>query len=180
MYYKDFYSTNNLKAVAKDFGSENIFAVPRITKIVVNVGAGEAVKSKNVTTDIAKQLGIITGQKAIITKARRSVSAFKIREGLPIGVKVTLRGKRMIAFLDKLVHIVVPVLKDFRGIKDTCVDGHGNLNLGFTEQTIFPEIDFDSIDRMRGLQVTIATNAKSHAKGRMLFEKLGIPFVKKS
>ncbi|MFO0703294.1 MAG: 50S ribosomal protein L5 [Patescibacteria group bacterium] len=180
MYYKDFYSTNNLKSVAKEFGSDNIFAVPKITKIVLNVGAGEAVKSKNVTEDIAKQIGIIAGQKPVITKARRSVSAFKIREGLPIGVKVTLRGKKMTAFLDKLVHIVIPVLKDFRGVKESCVDGHGNLNLGFTEQTIFPEIDFDAIDRLRGLQVTVSTNAKSHEKGRLLFEKLGIPFVKKS
>lgn len=178
MYYRDFYSKKNLEVVAKDFGSDNVFAVPRISKIVINVGAGEAVKSKNVTTDIAKQIGVIAGQKPIITIARRSVSAFKIREGLPIGVKVTLRGKRMIAFFDKMIHIVIPLLKDFRGIKNTCVDDHGNLNIGFSEQTIFPEIDFDSIDKIRGLQVTISTNAKSHKKGRLLFEKLGIPFVK--
>jgi len=178
MYHKDFYSSDNLKKVAKDFGSDNIFAIPRIKKIVLNVGAGEAVTNKNVTDVIAKQLGIITGQKAVITKARKSVSAFKIREGLPIGAKVTLRGKKMVAFLDKLIHIVIPLLKDFRGINDSCVDGYGNLNLGFTEQTIFSEMDFDAIDRLRGLQVTVATNAKSHDKGRKLFEILGIPFVK--
>lgn len=178
MYHKDFYSPDNLKKVVKDFGSDNIFAIPRIKKIVVNVGAGEAVTNKNVTDVIAKQLGIITGQKAMITKARKSVSAFKIREGLPIGVKVTLRGKKMVAFLDKLIHIVIPLLKDFRGINDSCVDGYGNLNLGFTEQTIFSEMDFDAIDRLRGLQVTVTTNAKSHDKGRKLFEILGIPFVK--
>jgi len=114
----------------------------------------------------------------VITKARRSVSAFKIREGLAIGVKVTLRGKRMVAFLDKLVHIVIPLLKDFRGIKESCVDDHGNLNLGFSEQTIFPEIDYDAIDKLRGLQVTVATDARSHAKGKKLFEILGIPFTK--
>ena len=178
MYYKDFYSTNNLKAVAKDFGSENIFAVPRITKIVVNVGAGEAVKSKNVTADIAKQLGIITGQKAVITKARRSVSAFKIRQGLPIGVKVTLRGERMYSFLQKLVTIVIPRLRDFRGIEDSTVDQHGNLNIGFGEQTLFPEIEYDKIDKVRGIQVTVVTTAKNKKAGRVLFEKLGVGFKK--
>ncbi len=178
MYYKDFYSKEHLQKVTKDFGVENIFAVPRITKIVVNVGAGEAVTNKNVVGEIAKQLGIITGQKAVITKARRSVSAFKIREGLPIGVKVTLRGKRKAVFLDKLIHIIVPVLKDFRGVKESCVDNHGNLNLGFTEQTIFPEIDYDAIDKVRGLQITVTTDARSHEKGRKLFEILGIPFAK--
>lgn len=179
MYYKDFYSINNLDAIKKDFEADNAFAVPRIIKITLNVGAGEAVKSKNVTVEIAKQIGIIAGQKPVITKARKSVSAFKIREGLDIGVKVTLRGKRMIAFLDKLIHVVIPMLKDFRGIRDTAVDGGGNLNLGFSEQTIFPEIDFDAIDRVRGMQVTITTNAKSQEKGRILFEKIGVPFVKK-
>lgn len=178
MFYKDFYSKEHLQKVIQDFEVQNIFAVPRIKKIVLNVGAGEAVTNKNVVDEIAKQLGIITGQKAVITKARRSVSAFKIREGLPIGVKVTLRGKRMVAFLDKFVHIIVPHLKDFRGIKDSCVDNHGNLNIGLSEQTIFPEIDYDAIDKTRGLQVTISTDARSHGKGRKLFEVLGIPFVK--
>ena len=178
MYHKDFYSKDHLAKIAKEFGVLNTFAVPRIKKVVLNVGAGEAVTQKNVVDEIAKQLGIITGQKAVITKARRSVSAFKIREGLPIGVKVTLRGKRMVAFLDKLVHIVIPVLKDFRGIKQTCVDDHGNLNIGFSEQTIFPEIDYDAIDKSRGLQVTITTDARSHDKGKKLFEILGVPFTK--
>jgi large subunit ribosomal protein L5 len=178
MYHKDFYSKEHLEKVVKEFEVQNIFAVPRIKKIVLNVGAGEAVTNKNVVGEIAKQLGIITGQKAVITKARRSVSAFKIREGLPIGVKVTLRGKRMVAFLDKLVHIIIPVLKDFRGIKDTCVDYHGNLNIGFSEQTIFPEIDYDAIDKTRGLQVTVTTDARSHKKGKKLFQLLGVPFIK--
>jgi len=178
MLYKDFYAPDHLKGLLQEFGVQNVFAVPRIQKIVLNVGAGEAVTNKNVVDEIAKQLGIITGQKAVITKARKSVSAFKIREGLPIGVKVTLRGKKMVAFLDKLVHVVIPLLKDFRGIKGTCVDSYGNLNIGFSEQTIFPEIDYDAIDKMRGLQVTISTNARSHEKGRKLFELIGIPFVK--
>lgn len=179
MYYKDFYSPDNLKKMVAEFKVENVFAVPRISKVVINVGAGEAVSNKNVINEIVKQLGIISGQKAVITKARKSVSAFKIREGLPIGVKVTLRGKKMVAFLDKLVNIVIPLLKDFRGISSTCVDKDGNLNLGLPEQTVFPEIDFDAIDRLRGLQVTVTTNAKSYEKGRKLFEMLGIPFAKK-
>jgi large subunit ribosomal protein L5 len=178
MFYKDFYSKEHLEKITKEFGVQNTFAIPRIKKIVLNVGAGEAVVNKNVVGEIAKQLGIITGQKPVITKARRSVSAFKIREGLAIGVKVTLRGKKMVAFLDKLVHIIIPVLKDFRGIKDTCVDDHGNLNIGFSEQTIFPEIDYDAIDKTRGLQVTVTTDARSHEKGRKLFEILGVPFTK--
>ena len=115
----------------------------------------------------------------MITKARRSVSAFKIREGLAIGVKVTLRGKKKVDFVDKLIHVVIPLLKDFRGIKHSAVDQSGNLNIGFTEQTIFPEIDFDAVDKLRGLQVTVTTNAKSHDKGKKLFELLGIPFEKK-
>jgi large subunit ribosomal protein L5 len=178
MFYKDFYSKEHLEKIVAEFEVQNTFAIPRIKKIVLNVGAGEAVVNKNVVGEIAKQLGIITGQKPVITKARRSVSAFKIREGLAIGVKVTLRGKKMVAFLDKLVHIIIPLLKDFRGIKDTCVDDHGNLNIGFSEQTIFPEIDYDAIDKTRGLQVTVATDARSHKKGRKLFEILGVPFTK--
>jgi large subunit ribosomal protein L5 len=178
MLYKDFYSPEGLKRAMASFGTTNPFAVPRIVKIALNVGAGEAVVSKNVTDVIARQLGIIAGQKPVITRARKSVSAFKIREGLPIGVKVTLRGRRMQDFFDKLVHVVIPLLRDFRGIKPSCVDQNGNLNLGFSEQTIFPEINFDEIDKLRGLQITITTNARDREKGRKLFELLGIPFEK--
>ncbi|MEI6326936.1 MAG: 50S ribosomal protein L5 [Candidatus Roizmanbacteria bacterium] len=179
MLYNDFYNPTNLKKSTEAFGVENIFAIPRIMKVVLNVGAGESVVNKNVTTEIAKQITLIAGQKAVITKARRSVSAFKIREGLAIGVKVTLRGKKKVDFVNKLIHVVIPLLKDFRGIKHSAVDQSGNLNIGFTEQTIFPEIDFDAVDKIRGLQVTVTTNAKSHDKGKKLFELLGIPFEKK-
>lgn len=178
MLYSEFYSPDNLKKAKELFKTDNVFAVPRILKVAINVGAGESVVSKNVTVEIAKQLGIISGQKPVITKARKSVSAFKIREGLPIGVKVTLRGRKMINFVDKLVNIVIPMLRDFRGIRESCVDQNGNLNLGFTEQTIFPEINFDEIDKLRGLQVTVITNARSHEKGKLLFETLGVPFEK--
>lgn len=162
----------------KELGIDNIMAVPKILKIVVNVGAGEAVSNKNVLTHVQEQIGIITGQKPVVTKARKSISAFKIRKGMPLGAKVTLRGDNMYVFLEKVIKIVIPRLRDFRGISDSAVDSHGNLNLGFTEQTIFHEIEFDKIDKMRGLEVTVVTNAKDHNKGRKLFEMLGVPFKK--
>lgn len=160
----------------KEFGIANSFAVPRITKIVVNVGAGEAVSNKKVIEHVQEQLELITGQKTVVTKARKSISAYKIRKGLPIGVKVTLRGARMNHFLQKLIRIVIPRLRDFRGVPQSAVDGHGNLNLGFTEQTIFPEIEYDKIDRLRGLEVTVVTSTRSREHGKRLFELLGIPF----
>jgi len=169
---------NNQKTREKlleEFRVRNIMAVPKVEKIVVNVGAGEAVVNKGVLEKIQEQLSLITGQRPVITKARKSVSAFKIRLGLPIGVKVTLRGKKMAIFLEKLVKVVIPRLKDFRGLSKKNIDKHGNLNIGFTEQTIFPEIDFDKIDKIRGLQITIVTNAKDYQKGKRLFELLGIP-----
>lgn len=156
----------------------NVMAVPLMKKIVVNVGAGEAVSTKNVLPHIQQQLEQITGQKTVITKARKSISAFKLRKGVPIGVKVTLRGEKMFLFLEKLIRIVIPRIRDFRGVSDSCVDNHGNLNIGFSEQTIFPEIEFDKIDKIRGLEVTVVTNAKDKNKGKKLFELLGVPFVK--
>ena len=164
--------------LTKELGVKNVMAVPKIIKIAINVGAGEAVTNKNVIEKIQEQISTIAGQKALITKARTSVSAFKIRKGLAIGVKVTLRGKRMYQFLEKLIKIVIPRLKDFRGIPNNNIDQNGNLNLGFPEQIIFPEIDFDKIDKIRGLQVTVVTNAKDKEKGKKLFEMLGIPFTK--
>jgi len=176
MSFKDYYNQEVKKKLMTELGIKNPMVTPGVIKIVVNVGAGEAVVNKNVLEKIQEQLGIITGQKSIITKARRSVSAFKIRKGLPIGVKSTLRGKKMFVFLEKLIKIIIPRLKDFRGIAQQSLDQAGNLNLGFPEQTIFPEIDFDKIDKTRGLQVTIVTNAKNKEKGKKLFETLGVPF----
>ena len=178
MTFKDFYNQEVAPKLTKELGVKNVMAVPRLIKISVNVGAGEAVTNKNVIEKIQEQITTITGQKSLVTKARVSVSAFKIRKGLPIGVKVTLRGKRMYHFLEKLIKIVIPRLKDFRGISEKSVDQNGNLNIGFPEQTIFPEVDFDKIDKMRGLEVTVVTNARSHEKGKKLFEMLGIPFKK--
>lgn len=162
----------------KDLGIANVMAIPKITKVVINVGAGEAVTNKNVLDKITEQIGWISGQKPVITKARKSVSAFKIRKGLPIGAKVTLRGFAMFEFLQKLISIVMPRMRDFRGIDDSVIDSYGNMNLGFTEQTLFPEIEFDRIDKARGLQVTIVTTATTKEQGKKLFEAFGIPFKK--
>ena len=178
MGFKDYYNSEVKKKLKADLGLKNIMEVPAVKKIVVNVGAGEAVTNKNVLEKILEQIGLITGQKAVITKARKSVSAFKIRRGLPIGVKVTLLDKKMYSFLEKLVKVVIPRLRDFKGISDKSIDPNGNLNMGFTEQTIFPEIDFDKIDKIRGLEVSIVTNARNKEKGKKLFELLGIPFKK--
>jgi large subunit ribosomal protein L5 len=178
MSYKDQYNKEIAKKLAEELNIKNVMAVPKMLKVVVNVGAGEAVTNKNVIEKIQEQVALISGQRPVITKARKSVSAFKIRKGLPIGVKVTLRGDNMYRFVEKMMRIVIPRLRDFRGVSESTVDQHGNLNIGFTEQTIFPEIEFDKIDKIRGLEVTIVTNAKDHEKGKKLFELLGVPFKK--
>jgi large subunit ribosomal protein L5 len=176
--FKDFYNQEVRKKLMQELNTKNYLATPKIEKVVINVGAGEAVVNKGVIDKIHDQLAAIAGQKPVITQARKSVSAFKIRKGLPIGVKVTLRGAKMYDFLEKMIKIVIPRLRDFRGISDKNIDAHGNLNLGFVEQTIFPEIDYDKIDKVRGLQVTIVTNAKNKDTGKKLYEALGIPFQK--
>lgn len=176
MSFKDFYNSEIKKKLREELKIKNYMALPKVVKIVVNVGAGEAVTNRNVLEKIQEQLVQITGQKSIITKARKSVSAFKIRKGLPIGVKVTLRGRKMTNFLEKLVKIIIPRIRDFRGINEKNIDFEGNLNLGFSEQTIFPEIEFEKIDKVRGLQVTIVTNTKNKMIGKKLFEAIGIIF----
>lgn len=178
MAIQNLYTDEIKKALMEGLKITNPMALPRIQKVVINVGAGEAAASKGVLEKIQEQIGLIAGQKTVITKARKSISAFKIRQGLPIGVKVTLRGKRMADFLEKLIRVVIPRLRDFRGLSESIVDQNGNLNIGFTEQTLFPEIDFDKIDKIRGLQVTVVTTAGNKTTGRMLFEKLGVPFKK--
>ncbi len=178
MNFQEFYQKEVMSKLKVDLAIDNPMAVPRIVKVVVNVGAGEAVTSKGVIDKIVEQIGWISGQRPVITLAKKSVSAFKIRRGYPIGVKVTLRRSAMYTFLEKLVKIVLPRFKDFRGIAQSAVDGHGNLNIGFTEQTLFPEIEFDKIDKIRGLQVTVVTTARDHERGIRLFEALGVPFKK--
>ena len=145
MDFKTYYNQEVKKRLMTDLGIANPMAVPKVIKIVINVGAGEAVSNKGVLEKIQEQIMLISGQKAVITKARKSVSAFKIRMGLPIGVKTTLRGAKMYSFLEKIIKIVIPRLRDFRGVVETGLDSHGNLNLGFSEQIIFPEIDYDKL-----------------------------------
>jgi len=178
MTFKDNYIKEIKPKLILQLKLKNKEECPVPKKIVINVGAGEAVESKNVLEKIQEQLALISGQKPVITKARMSISAFKIRKGLPIGAKVTLRGKMMWGFLEKLVKIVIPRLRDFKGLKSSCVDSHGNLNIGFYEQTIFPEIEFDKIDKIRGLEVTVVTTAKNYEAGFLMFKVLGVPFKK--
>jgi large subunit ribosomal protein L5 len=163
----------------KELDVKNIHAVPRLMKVVVNVGVGEAVSNKNVVAKVAEDIRLITGQKPIIAEARKSVSAFKLRKGLAIGVKVTLRGENMYIFLDKLFKIVLPRIRDFRGISDASFDGQGNLNIGMSDQTLFPEIDYDKIDKIRGLEITLVTSTRKDSDAQKLFEKLGLVFKKK-
>lgn len=177
---KEIYNTKIKEQLKKELGIKNDFAIPRIMKIVINVGVGEAVSNKKAIEKVKEQIELIAGQYAVITKARKSIAAYKIRKGLEIGVKVTLRDKRMYYFLEKLIHIILPRRRDFRGISTTSVDQHGNLNIGFTEQTIFPEIEYDKIDKLRGLEVTVVTNVKDHERGKKLFELMGIPFQKET
>jgi large subunit ribosomal protein L5 len=169
-------SENIKKQLAEKLNIKNPMMLPKVEKVVLNMGVGEAIMNKNAIPNAQEQLTQIAGQKAVVSLARKSISAFKIRKGFPIGVKVTLRGKRMEYFIEKLIRIIIPRIKDFRGIAESCVDQNGNLNIGFYEQTIFPEIEYDKIDKIRGLQVTIVTNARSKDKGKVLFETLGIPF----
>lgn len=176
MEFIDFFKKEVKKKLQDELVLKNPMAVPNLKKIVINVGAGEAVSNKNVLEKIQEQMANIAGQKPIITKAKKSVSAFKIRRGLPIGVKVTLRGKNMFSFLEKFIKIVLPRVRDFRGLSENNVDETGNLNVGLSEQIIFPEIDFDKIDKIRGLQITIVTSAKNKDEGLKLFKGLGIPF----
>lgn len=175
---KDTYNTSVHPTLAKEFSISNKFAVPAFVKVVVNIGVGEAIANKKAIASAQQDLEKIVGQRAVVTKARNSVAAFKVRKGYPIGVKSTLRGKRMYSFLEKLIYIVIPRLRDFRGISHNSVDQHGNLNLGFSEQTLFPEIEYDKIDKIRGLEVTIVTSTRNREAGKKLFELIGIPFTK--
>ena len=176
MTFKEYYKKQLPADLMKELGIANPMAVPRFVKIVINVGVGEASANKKLTEKVAEEIAIIAGQKPVITLARKSVSVFKIRQGMPIGVKVTLRGDKMLEFYEKLVKIVLPRIRDFRGISDKFFDGRGNFNLGLTEQILFPEIEYDKVDRIRGLEVTVVTNARDDVKAKKLLEILGMPF----
>jgi large subunit ribosomal protein L5 len=165
--------------IQKELGIENVMAVPRLVKIVVSVSTKEALTDKKVLDIVAEQLGQITGQKPVIKNAKKSVAAFKLREGQPIGVMVTLRSRKMYEFLEKMIRIVFPRVRDFRGVSLNSFDGKGNYSLGFREQIVFPEIEYSKIDKIRGLEVTIVTSGRSDEKGRALLKALGMPFEKK-
>ncbi|WP_425459973.1 50S ribosomal protein L5 [Hydrocarboniclastica marina] len=175
---KELYKTQVLPALRDQFSYENVMQVPRIQKITLNMGVGESVGDKKQIENAASNLEDLAGQKPIITKAHKSVAGFKIREGWPIGCKVTLRGDRMWDFFDRLVHIAIPRVRDFRGLNPKSFDGRGNYSMGVREQIIFPEIEYDKVDKIRGLDVTITTSAKSDEEGRALLEAFHFPFKK--
>ena len=163
-------------ALLKELSVENVMQVPRLTKITVNMGIGEAVKDVKLLDSAVAELTAITGQKPVITKARRSIATFKLREGMPIGVMVTLRRDRMWEFYDRLVNVALPRVRDFRGLSPKAFDGKGNYSLGIKEQIIFPEIDYDTISRVRGLNISLTTSARTDEEGFALLKKLGCPF----
>ena len=172
----DLYKQEVIKALTEKFGYKTIMQVPRIEKITLNMGVGEAVADKKVLENAARDMTAIAGQKPLITKVRKSVAGFHIREGYPIGCKVTLRGDRMWEFLERLIVIAIPRIRDFRGLSAKSFDGRGNYSMGVREQIIFPEIDFDKVDAVRGLDITITTTAKTDAEGRALLEAFNFPF----
>jgi large subunit ribosomal protein L5 len=163
-------------ALMKEFERENPMAVPRLHKIVVNMGVGEATQNAKVLDPAAAELGQITGQKPVITRAKKSIAAFKVRAGMPIGAMVTLRGDRMYEFLDRLVNVALPRVRDFRGVSTKSFDGRGNYTLGLRDQLIFPEIDYAKVDKLKGMNVTIVTTAKSDEEARALLKHMGMPF----
>ena len=173
---KDKYRDEIVPALMKEFGYSSVMQVPRIHKIVVNVGLGEALDNAKAIEFATNDVTAITGQKPIVTKAKKSIASFKLREGRSIGMKVTLRGDRMWSFLTRLVHIALPRTRDFQGISPDSFDGRGNYTLGLREQLIFPEINYDNIDKIRGMEVTIVTSAKTDEEGRRLLGMLDMPF----
>lgn len=174
------YRTEALPSLVKEFGYTTPMAAPRLQRVVLNIGLGEAVQNPNAIEAASKDLGRIAGQHPVVTRARQANAGFKIRKGMPIGVMVTLRGDRMYEFLDKLVNAVLSRIRDFRGTPRTSFDGNGNYSLGLRDQVAFPEIDYNSIDRLRGLQIGIVTTARTDAEGLRLLELLGMPFARQS
>ncbi len=173
------YKNEILPALQSELGIDNPLAVPRLEKIVVSMGIGRATQNKQLLEVASKELALITGQKPVICKARKSVSNFKLRQGMPIGLKVTLRGKRMYEFFDRLVSIVIPRVRDFRGLNPRAFDGRGNYNLGLSEQTVFPEVPIDKVQFQQGMNITIVTSARNDEHAYKLMEKLGMPFRQK-
>jgi len=177
---KEKYKKEITPAFIKEFSLKNYMQVPRVEKIVINVGAGEAIQNPKVLDYIVNDISVITGQRPVITKAKKSIAGFKVREGNPIGCKVTLRGNRMYEFLDRLLSLALPRIRDFKGLSLKSFDGQGNYTFGVNEQLIFPEVDYDKIDKIRGMDITIVTTAKEDEQGFALLKYLGFPFKKAS
>ena len=173
---KDKYLNEVQAKLAEEFGLSNKLSVPRLEKIVISVGLGEAKDNQGILDKVKVYFAAISGQKPVVTHAKKSISAFKVAQGQPVGMMVTLRGEKMYSFLDKLVNIVLPKVRDFKGVSAQAFDSKGNLNLGMKEQVIFPEVDYKSVDKVRGMAVTIVTGAQSKEKGKRLLELLGMPF----
>ncbi len=176
---RELYKTEAVPALMKQFGYTNIMAAPRLVKINVNMGLGEAIANAKVLDVAAEELAAITGQRPVVTKAKKSIAAFKLRQGMPIGVTATLRGSRMYEFLDRLVSVALPRVRDFRGVSPRSFDGRGNYTLGLKDQLVFPEIDFAKADKARGMNVTVVTSAKSDEEAYELLRILGVPFAKR-
>jgi large subunit ribosomal protein L5 len=170
------YTSDVMPALTKRFGYKNHMAVPRVAKVTVNIGLGEASQNVKLLDTAAQELGLITGQKPVITRAKKSIANFKIRKGMPIGCMVTLRGERMYEFLDRLSSIVMPRVRDFKGLPPNSFDGRGNYTLGIRDQLVFPEIDYTRVDKIKGMNVTITTTARNDEEGRELLKLMGVPF----
>ena len=176
---RDRFRAEVVPALMREFGYKNVMQVPRVEKIVVNVGVGEGGQDARALEHAVRDVTTITGQRPVITRAKKSIASFRLRTGMPIGVKVTLRGARMYSFLDRLCNVALPRQRDFRGISPDSFDGHGNYTLGLREQLVWPEIDYDSVERVRGMEISIVTIAKTDEEGRKLLELLGMPFVRR-
>ncbi len=175
---KEKYREDVVPELMKEFGYSNVMEAPKLLKIVVNVGLGEAISNAKALESAVADISAITGQRPVVTRAKKSIAAFKLRAGMPVGATVTLRGVRMYEFFDRLVAITLPRIRDFRGVSPNSFDGRGNYTLGFQEQIAFPEIDYDRIDRARGLEVSLVTTAKNDEEGRQLLSLLGMPFAR--
>ena len=173
---KDYYKSEVVPAMMKQFGYNNTMQVPRLEKIIVNMGLGEAIQNVKILESAAAEIGALTGQKPVITKARKSIATFKLRKGMSIGCMVTLRKERMYEFFDRLVNVALPRIRDFRGIPASSFDGRGNFAMGIKEQFIFPEIDYDKIDKVKGMNVVIVTTARTDEEARHLLKLMGMPF----
>ena len=178
MTLKEQYQAEVIEALVKQFNYTSVMQVPKLEKVVINMGLGEAITNSKVIDEAAEDLALITGQRPVVTKAKKSIANFKLREDMPIGVKVTLRGEKMYDFVEKLIKVALPRVRDFRGVSGGSFDGRGNYTMGVKEQLIFPEIDYDKINKVRGMDITIVTTAQSDQEGFALLKELGMPFKK--